>query len=96
MSRRRQHFLVILMTLLCLGPIMLVAGGVAAMALLSELSGFFQIPTTFLPTGTVLDFAVAGWGASRGSFANYVSFMVGGVIAAGCMGGIKWALGSER
>lgn len=93
MSRRRQHFLVILLTLFCLGPIMLVAGGVAAVALLSE---FFQIPTTFLPTGTALDFAALGWGASRGSFTNYVTFMVGGAIAAGCMGGIKWALGSER
>ena len=89
---RRQHPFIIFLVLLSLGPLMLISGGVAALALLSQ---FLQAQITILPTGNLLDLAIGGLGAPAGSFTNYVTFMVAAPIAAGCLGGMKWALGSK-
>jgi hypothetical protein len=64
-----------------LGPVMVVSGALAAIAILSE---FVSGLNPFSSGGGPLDYLVGGWGAGPSSFGHYVAFMVGGVIAAMC------------
>lgn len=80
-----------------LGPIMVVAGAIALVAIVSQvLSGWFGI---FDFSGiSVLDWLAAGPGATAGSGLRYIAFMIGGIIATGCflILGFLWEWAKSR
>lgn len=75
-----------------LGPVALYAGAVAAFALARNfIAGW--LPSSWL-SGNAADWLFAS--GTEGGAANYVTFMVAGVIAAGCVGVIKAAFASGQ
>lgn len=75
-----------------LGPIMVVAGAIAGVAIVSQvLSGWFGIGDTFdFSAISLLDWFAAGPGATAGSGVRYIAFMIGFIIAAGCFFTLKF------
>lgn len=81
MPKRTSRFAVLVAAGLVLGPVMLVAAAVTVSAILSEWFDFRLFD--FSGIG-VLDWLVSGPGATKNSFHNYLTFMIGGVPAGLC------------
>jgi hypothetical protein len=74
-----------------LGPIMVVAGAFAALALLSTVVAGWM-PSEWLSSNGA-DW-VFGTG-TEGDAARYVRFMAGGLVASGCWAAIRWGFTGE-
>lgn len=76
---------------LILGPLCLIGGAFAALALLEFVIDGWR-PSNWFNLGGPLDRMVGG---GPGAFSAYVRFMIGAVIASASAGAIRWSFGRK-